>query len=53
MIHMHLDGRTEHLVVPFVKDQQMLKEAVDFLLIRSKFFYPDMFRHVVAILRGS
>jgi hypothetical protein len=30
----------------------MLKEVVDFLLIRSK-FYPDMFRHMVAILRGS
>jgi hypothetical protein len=30
----------------------MLKEVVDFLLIRSK-FSPDMFRHMVAILRGS
>jgi hypothetical protein len=30
----------------------MLKEVADFIvLIRSK-FYPDMFRHMVAILRG-
>jgi hypothetical protein len=34
------------------KDQQILKEVVDFLLTRSK-FYPDVFRHMVAILRGS
>jgi hypothetical protein len=31
----------------------MLKEVADILLTRSKFFYPDMFRHIVAILRGS
>jgi hypothetical protein len=35
------------------KDQQTLKEAVDVLLIRFKFFYPDMFWHMVAMPRGS
>jgi hypothetical protein len=30
----------------------MLKEVVDFLLTRSKFFYPDMFRHMVAFSGG-
>jgi hypothetical protein len=39
-----LDGCTEHLVVPFVKNQQMLKEVVNVLLIRSKFLP----RHVSA-----
>jgi hypothetical protein len=29
----------------------MLKEVVDFLLIHFR-FYPDMFRHMVAIHRG-
>jgi hypothetical protein len=33
--------------VQFVKSQQMLKEVVNCLLTRSKFFYPDMFRHMV------
>jgi hypothetical protein len=28
----YLDGWTEHLVVSFVKDQQMLKEVVDFFI---------------------
>jgi hypothetical protein len=36
------------------KDQQMLKEVVDFFINKFLFFlYPDMFRHMVAILRGS
>jgi hypothetical protein len=34
------------------KDQQMLKEVVDFVN-SLQIFYPDMFRHMVAILRGS
>jgi hypothetical protein len=36
----------------FVKRPITAQEVVDFLLMRSK-FYPDMFRHIVAILRGS
>jgi hypothetical protein len=35
------------------KDQQMLKEVVDFLINTFQIFYPDMFRHMVVILRGS
>jgi hypothetical protein len=32
----------------------MLKEVVDFFyLYVPNFFYPDMFRHMVAILRAS
>jgi hypothetical protein len=38
-VKFYLDGWTAHLLV------------VDFLLICSK-FYPDMFRHMVTILRG-
>jgi hypothetical protein len=38
---------------PFAKRPQMLKEVVDVLLIRCNFLYPDMFRHMVAILRRS
>jgi hypothetical protein len=48
-----LDGWTEHLVVPFVKIPTDAQRSSGFLLIRYKFFYPDMFQHIVAILRGS
>jgi hypothetical protein len=47
-----LDGWTEHLVAPFLKRPTNAQGSSGFLLIRSEFFYPDMFRHMVAILRG-
>jgi hypothetical protein len=31
----------------------MLKDVVDFLINRFQIVYPDMFRPIVAILRGS
>jgi hypothetical protein len=35
------------------KKTNKFSRSSGFLLIRSNFFYPDMFRHMVAILRGS
>jgi hypothetical protein len=40
-------------VKPFVYRPTNAQGNSGFLLTRSKFFYPDMFRHMVAILRGS
>jgi hypothetical protein len=34
------------------KNKQILKEIMDFLLLILSKFYPDMFRHLVAILTG-
>jgi hypothetical protein len=48
-----IDGWTEHLVVPSVEKPKIAQASSGFLLICSKFFYPDIFRHLVAILRGS
>jgi hypothetical protein len=31
----------------------MLHEVVDIFIMNTLQFYPDMFRHMVAILRGS
>jgi hypothetical protein len=49
-----VDLRIHKRLIPHIAltDQQVLKGVVEFLLIRSK-FYPEMFRHTVAILRRS
>jgi hypothetical protein len=45
-----LDGWTEHLAVSYVRRPTNSLWSRGFFVIK---FYPDMFRHMVAILRGS
>jgi hypothetical protein len=47
------DGWTEHLVVPFVKRTINDEGSSGFFLLIRSIFYPDMFRHMVAILTMS
>jgi hypothetical protein len=47
-----LDGWTEHLAVPFVKRPTNAQGSSWFFINTLQIFYPDMFRHIVAILRG-
>jgi hypothetical protein len=49
----HLDGWTEYLVVPFVKRPTNAPGSSGFFINTFQIFYPDMFQHLVAILRGS
>jgi hypothetical protein len=48
-----LDGWTEHLVIPFAKRPTNAQESGGCFINTFQIFYPDMFRHMVAILRGS
>jgi hypothetical protein len=43
----------EHLVVSFVRRPTNAQGNSGFLLLILSKFYPDMFQHMVAILRGS
>jgi hypothetical protein len=49
----YLDGWTEHLVVSCVRTPTNALLSSGFLIINTFQFYPDMFRHMVAILRGT
>jgi hypothetical protein len=48
-----LDGWTEHFVVPFAKRPTNAQGSSGCFINTFQMFYPDMFRHMITILRGS
>jgi hypothetical protein len=46
------DGWTEHLVLPFAQRPTNAQGSSWRFVNTFQIFYPDMFRHTVAILRG-
>jgi hypothetical protein len=48
-----LDGWTDHLVLSFAKRPTNAQRSSGFFINAFQIFYPDTFRHMLAILKGS